>query len=198
MSTLNESVLSPNSRPRRASEITLADQIRFLLGRQATLGQAPPSSPRSTITVRRRLSRVHAANLPAIPLPIIKSSYFSTLAIFLVSLTGCLAGRALRKVDRDPRDVAHVVLENVQRDVGDRLDDFAVAHTGGTRAPKVRVGEFTTLHDDAAGELEDRIGSSVGRARPNRVIDFNLSQPDFCGHSPVSAQAVSAQVAFGD
>jgi hypothetical protein len=67
--------------PRRAREITLADQIRFLLGRQATLGQAPPSSPRSTITVRRRLSRVHAVNLPAIPLPTIRSSYFSTAAI---------------------------------------------------------------------------------------------------------------------
>jgi hypothetical protein len=61
--------------PRRDREITLANQIRFLLGRQATLGQAPPSSPRSTITVRRRLSRVHAANLPAIPLPIVRSSY---------------------------------------------------------------------------------------------------------------------------
>ena len=67
--------------PRRAREITLADQIMFLLGRQATLGHAPPSSPRSTIAIRRRLSRVHAVNLPAIPLPIMKSSYFSTLAI---------------------------------------------------------------------------------------------------------------------
>ncbi len=80
MSTLKESVLRPNSMPRRAREITLADQIRFLLGRQATLGHAPPSSPRSTIAVRRRLSRVHAANLPAIPLPIIRSSYFSTVS----------------------------------------------------------------------------------------------------------------------
>jgi hypothetical protein len=67
--------------PRRAREITLADQMMFLLGRQATLGQAPPSSPRSTIANRRRLSRVHAVNLPAIPLPIMRSSYFSTLAI---------------------------------------------------------------------------------------------------------------------
>ena len=67
--------------PRRAREITLADQIMFLLGRQATLGHAPPSSPRSTIAIRRRLSRVHAVNLPAIPLPMIKSSYFSTFAI---------------------------------------------------------------------------------------------------------------------
>ena len=76
---------------------------------------------------------------------------------------------ALRKVDWDPRDVAHVVLENVQCDVGDRLYDFAVAQTAGTRAPEVCVGEFTTLDDDAAGELEDGIGSGIGRARPNLV-----------------------------
>src|SRR5215472_1940446 len=68
---------------RRAREITPADQIMFLLGRQATLGHSPPSSPRSTITVRRRLSWVHAAHLPAIPLPIIKSSYISKLAILI-------------------------------------------------------------------------------------------------------------------
>ena len=67
--------------PRRAREITLADQMMFLLGRQATFGHAPPSAARSTIAIRRRLSRVHAANLPAIPLPITRSSYFSMLAI---------------------------------------------------------------------------------------------------------------------
>jgi hypothetical protein len=39
-------------------------------------------------------------------------------------------------------------------DVGDRLDDFAVAQTAGTSAPEVCVEEFTTLDDDAAGELE--------------------------------------------
>src|ERR1700691_3792122 len=109
MSTLNESVLRPNSMPRRASEIS------FLLGRQATLGHAPPSSPRSTIAVRRRLSRVHAASLPAIPLPIIKSSYFSTLAIRFASRIGRRARFVMRKIDRDASDVAHIILEDVQR-----------------------------------------------------------------------------------
>ena len=71
----------------------------------------------------------------------------------------------MRKVDWDPRDVAHVVLENVQCDVGDGLDDFAVAQTAGTRAPEVCVGEFTTLDDDAAGELKDGIGPRVGDIR---------------------------------
>src|SRR5215469_7209134 len=81
MSTLKDSVLIPNSIPRRASEIALADQIIFFLGRHATLGHAPPTRPRSTTAVLRRVSRVHAANLPAIPLPMIRSSNFSRLAM---------------------------------------------------------------------------------------------------------------------
>src|SRR5580700_2610039 len=145
MATLIDSVLSPNSTPRRAREITLADQIRFLLGRQATLGQAPPSSARSTIAIRRRLSRVHAVNLPAVPLPIMRSSYFSTLAILFASLVRRLARLALRKIDWDPRDVAHVVLENVERYVGDRLDDFTVTQTDGAGAREIRIREFTSL-----------------------------------------------------
>ena len=103
-----------------------------------------------------------------------------------------------RKVDWDPRDVAHVVLENVQCDVGDRLDDFAVAQTAGTGAREVCVGEFTTLDDDAAREFEDGIGSGVGRARANRVVDFSLIQSDFRSHRRVRTQAVRAQVALGD
>src|SRR5689334_14302277 len=178
--------------PRRASEITLADQMRFLLGKQATLGHAPPSSPRSTITVRRRLSRVHAVNLPAIPLPIIKSSYFSTLAICFTSMAWCF-WFGLRKVDWDARNVADVVLENVQRDVGDRLDALAIAQAASPGAREVRVREFTTLDDDAAGELENGIGSGIGRAGPNRIVDLHSAQPDFRGHRRVPAQAVSAK-----
>jgi hypothetical protein len=72
-------------------------------------------------------TRDHALNLPAMPPPIIKSSYFSTLAIGFTSLTGCPVEFPLRKVDWHPCDVAYVVFEDVQRDVGNRLDDFAVA-----------------------------------------------------------------------
>src|SRR5215510_4871199 len=82
MSTLIDSVLSPNSIPRRAREMTLADQIMFLLGRQATLGQAPPSGPRSTKAVRRpSWPRVQAISFPAAPLPRMRFSYLSTLGI---------------------------------------------------------------------------------------------------------------------
>jgi hypothetical protein len=123
---------------------------------------------------------------------------FSTLASLFASLARRLARLALRKIDRDARDVAHVILEDIQRYVSDRLDDFAIAQTAGTRAPEVCVGEFTTLDHDAAGELEDRVRSGVGRARSNRVVDFNSTQSDFRGHRRVLTQAVRAKVAFGD
>jgi hypothetical protein len=51
----------------------------------------------------------------------------------------------LRNVDWAAHDVAHVVLENVQGDVGDGLDDFAVTQACHTGARKVRVGEFAAL-----------------------------------------------------
>src|ERR1700682_1747838 len=80
MSTLSELVLRPNSAPRLASEMTLAEEIMFLLGRQATLGHEPPSDLRSTIAMRRPASAiVQAINLPAPPLPITRFSYFSML-----------------------------------------------------------------------------------------------------------------------
>ena len=104
----------------------------------------------------------------------------------------------MRKVDWGARDVAHVVLEDVQRDVGDRLDDFTVTQTDGTGAREIRVSEFTTLNDDAAREFEDGIGSRISRARANRVVDFNSTQPDSRSHRRVRTQAVSAKVALCD
>src|ERR1700736_1103452 len=98
----------------------------------------------------------------------INSSYFSTLAIRFVFLTRSLAKFVLRKVDRDTRDVTHVVLEDVQCDVGDRLDDLAVTQAAGSSVREVRVGEFATLNYDAAREFENGIGSGIGRARANR------------------------------
>jgi len=127
-----------------------------------------------------------------------RNNIFSTLASLFASLARRLARLALRKIDRDARDVAHVILEDIQRYVSDRLDDFAIAQTAGTRAPEVCVGEFTTLDHDAAGELEDGVRSGVDRARSNRVVDFNSTQSDFRSHSRVLAQAVRAKVAFGD
>jgi phosphoglycolate phosphatase-like HAD superfamily hydrolase len=38
--------------------------------------------------------------------------------------------------------MVHVVLENVEHEVGDRLDDLAVGQAAGTGAREVRVGNF--------------------------------------------------------
>src|SRR5579862_1443417 len=199
MSTQIDSALRPNSAPRRASEMTFAEWMMFLLGRQATLGHAPPSAPRSINAVRRPApAMVHAINFPAPPLPIARFSYLSGFAIGLVSFRRFLVRFGLRKVDWNARDVAHVILEDIQRYVSDGLDDFAVAQIGRTRAREIRVRDFSALNDDAARKFEDGIGSRVGRARANCIVDFNLTQPDLRGHSRVPAQAVSAKVALGD
>jgi hypothetical protein len=58
--------------------------------------------------------------------------------------------------------VAHVVLENIERDVGDRLDDFAVGQADGAGVREVCVGEFPPLDDDIAREFEDGIGLLSG------------------------------------
>jgi hypothetical protein len=65
--------------------------------------------------------------------------------------------------------VAHVVLEDIQRDVGDRLDDFTVTQTGGTGAREIGVRDFATLDDDAAREFEDGTGSRFARSRASRA-----------------------------
>ncbi len=83
--------------------------------------------------------------------------------------------------------MTHVILEDVQRYVGNRLDDFTVTQTDGTGACEIRVREFTALNDDAAREFEDGIGSRVGRARANRIVDFGLIQSDFRGRRRVRA-----------
>jgi hypothetical protein len=70
--------------------------------------------------------------------------------------------------------VAHVVLKNVQRDVGDRLYDFAVAQPTNTRMREVRIGEFTPLNHNSARKFENGIGSGVSRACVNRLVDFGF------------------------
>src|SRR5262245_16570140 len=56
--------------------------MTFLLGRQATFGQEPPTSAHSTTTVFWPwLARVHARILPATPLPITRFSTCSMLMI---------------------------------------------------------------------------------------------------------------------
>src|SRR5580704_8946328 len=62
--------------------------MTFLLGRHATLGHAPPIYFRSTTAVRLpSLAIVQAINLPAVPLPSTRTSYFS--AAFMPKLLCC-------------------------------------------------------------------------------------------------------------
>src|SRR5882757_24099 len=78
----SESISTPNSRPRCANDATLAEWIRFLLGRHAMFGHEPPNHLRSTRAVRRpSLAFVQARYLPASPLPRTRISYLSASGI---------------------------------------------------------------------------------------------------------------------
>src|SRR5262245_39857077 len=78
--------------------------MTFLLGRQAIFGQEPPMYFRSTTAVRLpSLAIVQAINLPAVPLPSTRTSYFSALSIWFISLAPGLCSE-------EPRDVSGRVL----------------------------------------------------------------------------------------
>src|SRR5580704_2687328 len=60
--------------------------MTFLLGRHATLGQAPPTYFRSTTAVRLpSLAIVQAITLPAVPPPSTMTSYFSGAFMWFIS-----------------------------------------------------------------------------------------------------------------
>ena len=95
-------------------------------------------------------------------------------------------------------DVVDVVRENVQRDVGDGLDDVAVGQAGGACLLEVGVADFAALHHDAARELEDGVGLLGRGVGMTRVGDVFLREADFAADERVRAEAVAAQVALGD
>jgi hypothetical protein len=83
--------------------------------------------------------------------------------------------------------VAHVILEDIQRDVSDGLDDLPVSQPDRTGTREVRVRDFATLDDDAAREFEDGVGPGVARSRASRIVDFCLIQSDFLSDRSVCA-----------
>ena len=74
------------------------------------------------------------------------------LAILLASPARCAPRFLPRKIDRDLRDVAQVILEDIQRYVSDRLDDFTATQTDGTGAREICIREFTALNHYAPRE----------------------------------------------
>src|SRR5689334_603832 len=87
MSMLTGPSRMPNSAARTAKDATFALWIMFLLGRQATFGQEPPTILRSTNAVRcPSLDHVHPRYLPASPLPMTRTSYRSVVAMRFLAL----------------------------------------------------------------------------------------------------------------
>src|SRR5438309_10572689 len=113
--------------------------MTFLLGRQATFGQEPPTIARSTTTVFCPwLARVQARILPATPLPMIR---FSTCSVLMMMLRFVVKGlcrgplarmpRLTERPERDPEQ-GQVLDEELSRD---RREG---GETAGTRFPHTR------------------------------------------------------------
>ncbi|MEA3164622.1 MAG: hypothetical protein QOE88_2440 [Verrucomicrobiota bacterium] len=94
--------------------------------------------------------------------------------------------------------MVRVVREDVQRDVGDRLDDVAVGQTRGVCLLYVGIADLAALHYDVARELEDCVGLLGSGGSVARVVDVLLCQADLTSQKGVRAQAVAAHVALGD
>src|SRR5205807_9699260 len=87
-----------------------------------------------------------------------------------------------------------VVREDVQRDVGDRLDDLTIRQARSPSSLEVRVAYLAALNDDRSGEFQKRIGVRIGGARADRICDLLRHQPGLLTKERVSAHGVRAEV----
>ncbi len=104
----------------------------------------------------------------------------------------------LGEIDYCAGDVIDVVRKNVQRDVGDCLDDVAIGQASGPCPQEVGIADFTALHHDAAREFEDGVGLLGCGVGMTRVSDVFLGEADFAADERVRAEAVAAEVALSD
>ena len=104
----------------------------------------------------------------------------------------------LRKVDDSAGDMVDVVAEDIQRDMGYRLDDLAIGQPGRTRLFKLWGPELPALHDDMARQFENGIGSWISRVGLPGIGEVLLGQPQLAADECVGAEAVGALIGLGD
>src|SRR5262245_15153952 len=119
--------------------------MTFLLGRQATFGQEPPTIDRSTTTVFWPwLARVQARILPATPLPMIR---FSTCSVLMIMLRIVVKG-----LDRDPLARLPGLAERPERDPeqGQVLDEeLSRERREGREAAETRLPDARRRDEEA-------------------------------------------------
>lgn len=106
--------------------------------------------------------------------------------------------RDFRKVDDSACNMVDVVAENVQRDMGHRLDDLTVGQPCAACVLKTRRPQLTPLHHDTVRELEDGVGSRIGCIGLPSLREFLLGQSQLAGNEGVGTEAVRALIRFGD
>lgn len=106
--------------------------------------------------------------------------------------------RDFRKVDDSACNMVDVIAENVQRDMGHRLDDLAISQPCTACLLKTCRSQFTPLHHDAVRELEDGIGSRISRFGLSRLGEVLLGQSQLAGDERMGTEAVRALIRLGD
>lgn len=91
-----------------------------------------------------------------------------------------------------------VVAEDVQRDVGDSLDNVAMAQAGGPCLVQFFGWNLAATNDDAACQLEDGVGAPTHGVGMPRIGDLLLGEPNLPPHEGMGAEAVTALIAFRD
>src|SRR5262249_25711796 len=178
--------------------------MTFLLGRQATFGQEPPTSARSTTTVFWPwLARVQARILPATPLPMIRFRTCSVLMVMLrIVVKGSCRGPLARlpglaeRPERDPKQgqVLEQELPRFPREGGE---------AAGARLPDARrrdeEAQGREEHPDGQGTAE---GGRTGRerARGDEDRDGDLNDAEHGREAPDAQEPVDPthQGAVGD
>ena len=91
-----------------------------------------------------------------------------------------LAGFHFGEVHHGAGYVVHVVRKDVQRDISDGLDNFAIRQTGGACMFQVGVADFAALHDDVSRQFQDGFSLGCRRDRATCVGDFFLQSSRLC------------------
>ena len=114
-------------------------------------------------------------------------------------------GASLRFTRFDLGEVHHrlgheiqIVRQEVQGDVRDRLDDLGVGEFRGTRGFELALTDVATLHDDAAGEIQDGSGAFIRGNDLAGIVQLLLTQARFTAEIDMGAAAVAAIVDLSD
>ena len=93
-----------------------------------------------------------------------------------------LRGADQRKIDSGPREIVEVIGEYVHANVGDYLDHFGIAVTGGAYRAELRVRDLTAAFQEGFGKIQGRLSLGVVGSTAQIAGGFGLSESRAFAH----------------